>query len=173
MRSITPAEITINIKSTVRWFFYLWYLPETSPGVRTEGFGICVANDNLPQRSPNMEKTLWVVFCVWLFFEGGEPFGKICQGHKQNFFDKFISSPFLSWLALVFYPCMFPLYLAWNVSLRCILFFQYPLLTVYVVVLLLLFFLLPCVLLSVFKQRKNSKLFWFTAFVLAFIELLV
>ena len=23
------------------------------------------------------------------FFEGGEPFGKICQGHKQNFFDKF------------------------------------------------------------------------------------
>ena len=24
------------------------------------------------------------------------PFGKICQGHKQNFFDKFISSLFLS-----------------------------------------------------------------------------
>ena len=23
-------------------------------------------------------------------------FGKICQGHKQNFFDKFISSLFLS-----------------------------------------------------------------------------
>lgn len=26
------------------------------PGVRTEGFGICVANDNLPQRSPNIKK---------------------------------------------------------------------------------------------------------------------
>ena len=26
------------------------------PRVRTEGFGICVANDNLPQRSPNMKK---------------------------------------------------------------------------------------------------------------------
>ena len=25
-----------------------------------------------------------------------KPFGKICQGHKQNFFDKFISSLFLS-----------------------------------------------------------------------------
>ena len=25
-----------------------------------------------------------------------ETFGKICQGHKQNFFDKFISSLFLS-----------------------------------------------------------------------------
>ena len=25
-----------------------------------------------------------------------EAFGKICQGHKQNFFDKFISSLFLS-----------------------------------------------------------------------------
>ena len=25
-----------------------------------------------------------------------DPFGKICQGHKQNFFDKFISSLFLS-----------------------------------------------------------------------------
>ena len=25
-----------------------------------------------------------------------DTFGKICQGHKQNFFDKFISSPFLS-----------------------------------------------------------------------------
>ena len=24
------------------------------------------------------------------------PFGEICQGHKQNFFDKFISSLFLS-----------------------------------------------------------------------------
>ena len=24
------------------------------------------------------------------------PFGKICQGHKQDFFDKFISSLFLS-----------------------------------------------------------------------------
>ena len=24
------------------------------------------------------------------------PFGKICQGHKQNFFDKFISFLFLS-----------------------------------------------------------------------------
>ena len=66
------------------------------PRVRTEGFGICVANDNLPQRSPNMKKTLRVVFYVWLFFEGGEPLGKICQGHKQNFFDKFISSLFLS-----------------------------------------------------------------------------
>ena len=115
-----------------------------------------------------MEKTLWVVFCVWLFFEGGEPFGKICQGHKQNFFDKFISSPFLSWLALVFYPCMFPLYLAWNVSLRCILFFQYPLLTVYVVVLLLLFFLLPCVLLSVFKQRKKQQTFLIYCFRVSF-----
>ena len=26
------------------------------PRVRTEGFGICAANDNLPQRSPNMKK---------------------------------------------------------------------------------------------------------------------
>ena len=34
------------------------------PRVRTEGFGIYVANDNLPQRSPNMKKTHGVVFYV-------------------------------------------------------------------------------------------------------------
>ena len=29
-------------------------------------------------------------------YELTDPFGKICQGHKQIFFDKFISSLFLS-----------------------------------------------------------------------------
>ncbi len=29
-------------------------------------------------------------------YESSDSFGKICQGHKQNFFDKFISSLFLS-----------------------------------------------------------------------------
>ena len=53
---------------------------EDEPRVRTEGFGICVTNDNLPQRSPNMKKTVWVVFYVWLFFEGGEPLGSVFQG---------------------------------------------------------------------------------------------
>ena len=52
------------------------------PRVRTEGFDICVANGNLPQRSPNMKKTLWVVFYVWLFFEGDEPLGSVFQGES-------------------------------------------------------------------------------------------
>ncbi|QEJ94973.1 glycosyl transferase family 2 [Faecalicoccus pleomorphus] len=43
--------------------------------------------------------------------------------------------------------------------------FQYPLLAVYVVVFLYLFFLLPCVLLSIFRQRKNSKPFMIYCFV--------
>lgn len=42
----------------------------------------------------------WLRFAVawWHTFDQTlvDPFGKICQGHKQNFFDKFISSLFLS-----------------------------------------------------------------------------
>ena len=39
---------------------------------------------------------IFMAFSIISFSLERLPFGKICQGHKQNFFDKFISSLFLS-----------------------------------------------------------------------------
>ena len=52
------------------------------PRVRTEGFDICVANGNLPQRSPNMKRPYGSFFMLDYFFEGGEPLGSVFQGES-------------------------------------------------------------------------------------------
>ena len=73
------------------------------PRVRTEGFDICVANGNLPQRSPNMKKDPAGRFFMFdYFFEGGEPLGSVFQG--EIWLDTFSSCSLRLFISLLAFP---------------------------------------------------------------------
>ena len=64
-----------------------------------QGFKVTQKGQTVSKR-PNKDITLQIYFQSSHYNNESSvtiiPFGKICQGHKQNFFDKFISSLFLS-----------------------------------------------------------------------------